>query len=359
MLLVLLTRILLWAAVGLIIYWVMLRFIPRNLLTWFGGLIVLLSIVLAFLDTSDPTIAVIWRFISFPLTPLGATICLLGSAIREGPKKANGQQVMTAFIVLFLASMPIFSYFIAGQAEQAVQRAYEAQTGLCGEFCPVDIPRADLRTITAMVVLGESSTQTTQVAQPQALVNSSSTFTSILVPRLLYAADLHREMRNLGNSPFMVVTAGPPQQDAASVDKVEEIRQLLADSGVPSDRVRVDSTGMDIHAGVVSLTKYLQERAIEPAGARIMLVAPALSMRRASLAFDQAGYRVVSRPTDFYALQNRPGSLLLIRLSEFVPSVDALALTTRVVNEYLASIYYFLRGWLPGFNVTWNSRVEI
>ena len=51
MILLLLTRILLWVAVGLIIWYILLRFIPRTYLTWLGGFVVLGLLVASFIDT--------------------------------------------------------------------------------------------------------------------------------------------------------------------------------------------------------------------------------------------------------------------------------------------------------------------
>ena len=53
MLLALLTRILLWAGVGYLLWYLLLKFIPRKFLTWFGGAIVLALIVLSFVDPND------------------------------------------------------------------------------------------------------------------------------------------------------------------------------------------------------------------------------------------------------------------------------------------------------------------
>ncbi|NJO09890.1 MAG: hypothetical protein HC873_09805 [Leptolyngbyaceae cyanobacterium SL_1_1] len=111
MLLVLLTRILLWAALGLIIWYVLLKFIPRNYLTWFGGLIFLALLVLSFLETDDPTITIIWNIISFPLKPLGAAITLLAVALSQGVKKIVGNQVALALVILLVASMPLVARF--------------------------------------------------------------------------------------------------------------------------------------------------------------------------------------------------------------------------------------------------------
>jgi hypothetical protein len=122
MVLELLTRILVWAAMGLFIWYVLLKFIPRNFLTWFGGAIILTLFVLSFIDPNDDTIGSIWQIISLPLTPLGATLGLLILALAD--KKIKQRYVWVAFAILLVASVPLFARTIVNQAEQAVQEAY-------------------------------------------------------------------------------------------------------------------------------------------------------------------------------------------------------------------------------------------
>ena len=121
MVLELLTRILLWAAMGLFIWYVLLKFIPRSFLTWFGGAIILTLAVLAFIDPNDETIGSIWKIISLPLTPLGFSIGLLVVALT--PKKIKGRYVVVALAILLVASTPLFARFFVNQAEQAEQEA--------------------------------------------------------------------------------------------------------------------------------------------------------------------------------------------------------------------------------------------
>ncbi|MEL6248219.1 MAG: YdcF family protein, partial [Cyanobacteria bacterium J06627_15] len=105
--LVLLTRVLLWATIGLIVWYVLLKIIPKKYLTWFGGVVVLILIVASFIDPNDQTIGTIWRLISLPLSPLGATVLLLGAALSDGIGKVKGQPVLIALIILLLSSTPI------------------------------------------------------------------------------------------------------------------------------------------------------------------------------------------------------------------------------------------------------------
>jgi len=87
--LVLLTRVLLWASVGLLIWYVLTRIIDIKYLTWFGGVILILLLVASFIEPDDGTISDIWRILSFPLMPLGAAIVFLGVALSAKAPRAS------------------------------------------------------------------------------------------------------------------------------------------------------------------------------------------------------------------------------------------------------------------------------
>ena len=92
---------------------------------------------------------------------------------------------------------------------------------------------------------------------------------------------------------------------------------------------------------------------------RVMLVAPAVTMTRTALTFEQLGMQAIAKPTNFYAPNLWSGDDVFERLPDLIPSVDALQLSSRYWNEVLTSTYYFLRGWLPGFNFGWNPNIEV
>lgn len=365
MVLELLTRILVWAAMGLLIWYVLLQLIPRRFLTWFGGAIILTLLVLAFLDPNDDTIGSLWKIISFPLMPLGATILLLVLALAE--KKIKGRYVGVALTILLVSSVPLFARTIVNQAEQAVERAYEVQQGICEDVCPTGIPtNISLGQVSTMVVIGENMDVVIPIEYFPSQRDRNVGLDPILVSRLDSAADLYTRLRANGSTPFVYVTAGPIYgNDEQQAAKAEELRQVLSLNGVPREVIIIGDAGMDIRQAMRSVREFLQERGLvgeedtpQRSSQRVALVAPALTMRRAALTFEQGGLQVIAWPTNLYGTQEATGDTLA-RLSELVPSVEALRLTTRYWNEVLTSFYYFLRGWLPGFEVRWNEIVEL
>ena len=369
MLLTLLTQILLWAAVGLLIWYVLLKFIPRKFLTWFGGAIVLALIVLAFIDPNDETIGTLWRIVSMPLTPLGGSVLLLGVALAEGTKKIKSQYVIAALAILVVSSVPLFARTLVGQAENAVREAYAAQRGVCEDVCPVDVPEtAPLNRVVAVVVMGENMDVVSPTEYLPSQIDAVSDLDPSLTTRLISAAGLYQTLRRNGSDPFVLVTAGPVYGSAEDkATKEQALRQTLVNNGVPAGAIAaINNSGMDVNRAARDVRQFLEDRQLlTPEGRsrreanRVAIVAPALTMRRTALAFENRNIDVVAWPTDLYGSSSVRSGDTLALLSDLVPSVEALRLTSRYWDELLTSLYYFLRGWLPGFNVTWSQVVEI
>jgi uncharacterized SAM-binding protein YcdF (DUF218 family) len=113
--------------------------------------------------------------------------------------------------------------------------------------------------------------------------------------------------------------------------------------GVPAQQIILETEGQNLRTIAEEVKEILKDYGL--ANEPIIIVTSALQMRRTALTFTGVDLNVISRPTDFYTIQPdaEPGLSLTVR--DFVPSAVALALTTRIVEEYYASIYYFLRGW--------------
>jgi len=376
MVLTLLSRILVWAAVGLFVWYVLLKFIRRPFLAWFGGVILLTVIVWSYVDPNDETIGAIWNIISFPLTPLGFSLTLLTFSFKEFPfkegfKVTNGRYVAVALLILSLCSVPLVARFFVNQAEESVQRAYAAQQAICADVCPVEIPDAPLSRVVTIVVVGENLDAIAPPTESASRTDNQFNLSPILVSRLSSAASLYQRVRQTGTSPFVFVTAGSIMGSSEEqVQKDQVLIQVLASNGVPSEVIRINDNGTNVHATMEEVRDFLIEQGLispdlstrleglQRDSSRIALVAPAISMRRSALTFEQQGLEVVAWPTNLYGTEVDTGDTLAL-LSDLVPNVEALRLTTRYWNEVLTSFYYFLRGWLPGFDVRWNEVVEL
>lgn len=367
--LVLLTRILLWASVGILIWYILVRIIPSKYLTWFGGFILITLLALSYAAPNDGTIGLIWQVLSFPLTPLGAVIILLGAALSEGRKGIKADLVIAALVILLLSSIPISAQWLVGSAERSVRDAYADRSALCGDVCRSDqIPtRSSLATAGAIVVMGESS-DIDEAIDISDTPDDIATNT-VLAPRLIYAANLYQQARvQSGAPPIVIVTAGGSGD--GNDNRRNIIRGILSNNGVATEDIRIEDTGLNIrrtadrvedileNTGIVGSSDSRREEGATRDDPRVVLVTPAILMSRAALTFERINLEVIAKPIDFYTAgfnEEQP----ITDLSDILPSVEALQLTTRYWEELRTSLYYFLRGWLPSFNFGWNSNIEI
>jgi len=372
--LVLLTRILLWASAGLLIWYILTKVIAQKYLTWLGGVILVLLLVASFTAPDDGTIQVIWQILSFPLTPLGAAIVFLGAALSDGVKKVKGQPAAIALGILVFFSVPLFAQWLVSDAEQSVRRAYESRAEVCGEVCRAeDIPlQGNLGASAAIVVFGESQDIDKALTVSNTENANDVSINTSLAPRLIYAANLYQQARANGARPYVIVTAGKNADDGEPESAQNRlIRSILANNGVNTGDIRIEDTGSNIRETGRAVETLLVSQEIiadaserrEPGSTRddprVVIVAPAIVMSRAALSFERMNLQVIAKPTDFYTARFSLDGSLLRRLPDLLPSVDALQITTRYWNELLTSLYYFLRGWLPSFNFGWNPSIEI
>ncbi len=327
---------------------------------WFGVAVLISLIFMAFVYPTNRTIGILWAILSFPLRPLGLTLVLLAYALTEGWKKVKGQQVLAAFLVLLICSLPITAYLLTAQTEQrSVLEAINQQEA------------SNPHAVQAIVVLGEAAVPFYASAQVQAQRTRPGMGISIaLQARLLYAAELYLNRSQRGSTPLVIVNIGPQPVDAQgrpkSTGESQAVIDVLTAHGVPQAQIRCETEGVDPRSAAISVRRILapQEekadcrifafcddgvRELRRASAStripIVLVAPAIMIRRASSTFTRVFFEVSPRPTDFYVFQLQRG-WELAALTDLIPSAEALVITSRVVNEYLSTVYYFIRGWL-------------
>ncbi|NJR38518.1 MAG: hypothetical protein HC781_06320 [Leptolyngbyaceae cyanobacterium CSU_1_4] len=89
----LITQIIILAAIYFLVRFVLLSFIERKYLTWLGGIVLVLLMVLAFLEPTNRTVGLLWGILSFPLRPLGLVLILLGYAVRKGYKQVRARKL--------------------------------------------------------------------------------------------------------------------------------------------------------------------------------------------------------------------------------------------------------------------------
>ena len=324
---------------------------------WFGVAVLVSLIVMAFINPNNRTVGILWVIVSFPLRPLGLTLTLLSYAISNGVEKVKGPQVLSAFLVLLICSLPVTAYLLTAQTEQrTVMEAVSRQEA------------SNPRPVQAIVVLSDGTFSRDPTARIRAQITQPETGISVaLQSRLLYAAELYLNRTQRGSTPIVIVSIGPQPVDNLGRPKPGEsqgVTDVLTSHGVPQSQIKFDLIGVDPRSSAVAIRQMFAgaggntncppsfdpcDKSPPPlaSGPRvpIVLIAPAIMIRRASSSFSRLFFEVTPRPTDFYIFQLQRG-WELAALTDLLPSAEALVITSRVVNEYLTTVYYFLRGWL-------------
>jgi len=311
----LLTQILLWVIITFILYRLLTEVIPKQYFTLLGGFLLFAIIALAFFFPNDGLVSAAWNVISFPLKPLGAAIVLLIIALRNGLAKSQNL-VVTAMVILLISSMPFFANLLAQRSEVIANPTQ---------------PTAPAQTTGAIVLLGRGSTL------PFGQTQLNNTGDLIFYTSQLYQAS--------GNQPLVIVSPGrsfDPQGNQDQTVEANDIATLLTQVGVPRNRITTEPSGLDLRGRARQIQRILQERGLE--NTPVTVVSPGFGSRIASQAFSDAGINVIAQPAGFFG--SRPTINRLPSPLSFVPSVEALTVTTRVVEEFLTSIYYTLRGSL-------------
>jgi uncharacterized SAM-binding protein YcdF (DUF218 family) len=332
----LLTRALLWLLVGIGLWYLFNSIIPKNYLTWLGGFVLLAAIFLAFQDPNDRLISTVWSILSFPLRPLGLAIVLLISAAkRKAWKDIAAREATIALVVLLVCSIPIIPLALSSQLE----------TSIVTELDPSEVVvfQGDTLPVVGIVTLGTRATVSGRDSVvPLRFISSEDRLGAPLRQRLLHTAEIYNSVfQQLGTlSPVIVSGLLSEAEDQA-------IREYLTRVGVRSEDITVDRDGVSIFRSATRSNDLLAERGESGV---VLLVAPSLTLRRATATFARL-YRRENRlvrpvPTDLVQFQ-APEGRIPIRVTDLLPSVEALALTTYIIDEYLTSIYYFLRGWAP------------
>ena len=320
-----LTRLLLLLLIGTIIFrlWKLLVSKEGNLVSRLWFLLAVFLLLIAFTAPDSPIGLAILSLLSVFIKPLGLSILLLilaATQINKGGISNPGPNlILTALLILILSSMPFVAQWLAFQLEKTAIET--VQTDLCcGE-------RAE-----AIVLLGSGTTE------PKLPYSTQVQLTRI-GDRIPYAAKLYKD----GLAPIMIVSAGSRNEYIQPVVEADYIARLLVGMGVPSRAIVKETSDGTLYDSAVGIRQIAKQRDL---GRAIILVTSALEMRRASLAFTDVGFKVIPAPTNFYA--SLPGEKYERRVSarDFLPSAEALLLTTDVVEEYIITFYYFIRGWL-------------
>lgn len=380
----LLTQVLLWILVGLAARFVLLKALPKAFL---GGLVLVLLVAVTAMtffngSPSAGLLGDLWQIISVIFNPYGLILVLLCVVWRDVESGAKFNKVLLRIGVasLLVFSLPLVANFLAQRTEMEAVQITQPNVAT--------LPGGARRVI---VLLGQNTTRlklsprvesAPPVRKPDrsgflpppepisqgrlALLASLPIQLTEQGDRILGAAQAFNSERE--NNPLLIVSAGPRMERVEKGEKKEDISEaaditklLQTQFGIPGSAIIPDHNSRSVIETAQNVRKIVEDRNINY-GNQIMVVTSAIEASRTALTFgrelapDGQGVTIISRPTDFYTIPPKStletqvkGQDVIERkfmVSDLIPTVDALQLSTKVLNEALTSLYYFLRGWI-------------
>jgi uncharacterized SAM-binding protein YcdF (DUF218 family) len=143
--------------------------------------------------------------------------------------------------------------------------------------------------------------------------------------RAAYGARIAREF----DLPI-VFSSGAPLRKAGTESEADAASRFFSGIGFPSGRVRLETKSRDTAENAAFTAKMIEK-------GPIILITSAFHMPRAVISFRKLGIDVIPAPTDYR--RNRE----LYRFIDFLPSANALELSTVALHEYTGILYYLLK----------------
>ncbi len=178
----------------------------------------------------------------------------------------------------------------------------------------------------AIVVLSGGSAS---IEGPAGRVDALSEASAV---RLLEGVRLYRML----DEPWVVLSGGPPGDNAAATPEAVAMQRELVRLGVPPERILVEMASEDTHAQAQHIQPLLASQGVD----EFVLVTSGWHLRRSMGAFLQAGMTPIPSAAGGRSLGAEEAGL------SFLPSEAALARSRSLTRELIALQYYRLRGWM-------------
>jgi len=251
--------------------------------------------------------------------PLGLACVLIIAALILS--KRRGLQQFFLFLVLLILLLASNRWVAMGLARSLEWRYLP----------PNHVPKAEV-----LVLLGGG---TVPAEPPRQIVEINGSG-----DRLLYALWLYKE----GKAEAILLSGGLLDWDMRGSTPAQDMADLLEMMGVPSEALWLQTESRNTYEDALYCTQILNSKGIR----RVLLVTSAWHMPRAVKLFQAQGVEVIPIPADFTVTETGWRQLvngdLRAQILALLPSSDNLALTTRIMKEYVGILVY----------ETWLSRME-
>jgi len=225
-----------------------------------------------------------------------------------GKRKAAAAFLISALLVLWVASMPIVATTLYGELEK--------------DFPPVALE--DIPVSKCIVVLGGV---VGPVHYPRVDVELNEA-----IDRVYKAAQLYRA----GKGRVLIVTGGNLPWAPSEKPEAELVRALLVEWGVPAAAIVLDGASRNTRENAVNSRVLLENLGCDTP----LLVTSAAHMARSVAAFKKVGVEVFAVSADVRVIRDSG-----VTVFDFLPDAGALLMTTDAVREWLGRRVYEFRGW--------------
>jgi uncharacterized SAM-binding protein YcdF (DUF218 family) len=262
----------------------------------------------------------VFVFLSKFLPPFVYPLGLIGILILLALFLAQRRRLQRIVLILALVCL-----LLAGNSWVAIGLARSLEWRY---FPPNPVPQAEV-----MIVLG-GGTEAHEPPRPMVEVNGSG-------DRVIYAARLYKQ----GKAQHILVSGGALDWKKTNTSPAQDMSTLLQMLGVPQSAIWLQPNSRNTYEDALYCAQILREKGLQGA----LLVTSAWHMPRAVKLFQAQGLDVIPLPTDYNVTQadwnnlwsRDPRAWIL----EAMPNVDHMALTTKMLKEYIGIITYDIRGW--------------
>lgn len=246
------------------------------------------------------------HFIQLGLLPPGNVLLLglLGIILWRVSPRVGKFFLGTAFLGLWLFSTPVIA--------QAILESLQSR------YAPISVNelKSDISGHSAIVVLEAGL----NYATPE---YGKITVSQTTLARIRYAAFLYQKT----HIPILVSGSDPSQPNINQADYMAD--SLKDYFGVPT-RWK-EASGFNTAQEAILSAEILKKAGVD----KVYLVTSAFHMPRAVNAFSHRGLIIIPAPTGFIHFENNLGTL-----SNFLPSIDALAASNFALREYIGMVWY-------------------
>jgi uncharacterized SAM-binding protein YcdF (DUF218 family) len=145
---------------------------------------------------------------------------------------------------------------------------------------------------------------------------------------------------NLLGNPLVVASGGRNPSMADGVPESELLAEILVQGGVPRGRILTESLSQNTREQARELKSILEEKRVQ----RFILVTSPIHMKRSLGVFRAYGLDPIPGVSSMHSEGLFPSRWGLL------PTTIALDASAVAIREYMATVYYQLRGWFRPIN---------